>query len=107
MEVPPCSTVAAVSRSTDKLDVFVTGIDGRVYTAAWEPSDGGNGWRGWQPVWHVKAPPGSPVGAVSRSTNKMDVFVTGADGKVWTAAWAPSDDGKGFRGWWKVGDLTV
>ena len=107
MQVPPCSTVAAVSRSMDKLDVFVTGVDGQVYTAAWEPSDGGNGWRGWWPVANIKAQPGSPVGAVSRSANKMDVFVAGSDGKVWTAAWQPSDGGKGFRGWWKVSNITV
>jgi len=107
LEVPPCSTITAVSRSVNKLDVFVTGIDGRVYTAAWEPSDGGNGWRGWWPVANIKAQPGSPIGAVSRSANKLDVFIAGADGKVWTAAWEPSDGGNGFRGWWKVGDLTM
>jgi len=110
LEVPLCSTVTAVSRSANKLDVFVTGIDGRVYTAAWEPSNGRKerrGWRGWWPVANIKTQPGSPVSAVSRSANKLDVFVAGADGKVWTAAWEPSDDDNGFRGWWKVGDLNV
>ena len=106
LEVPPCSTATAVSRSPNNLDVFVTGIDGRVYTAAWQPSHGGNGWRGWWPVANLKAQPGSPVGAVSRSANKLDIFFAGADGRVWTAAWEPSDGGNGFRGR-KVGDLNV
>ena len=97
LEVPPCSTVTAMSQSANKLDVFV---DGQVYTAAWEPSDGGNGWRGWWPVANIKVQPGSPVGAVSRSANKLDVFVAGADSKVWTAAWEPSDGANRFRGWW-------
>jgi len=35
-----------VSRSTDKLDIFVTGTDGGVYKAAWEP-DFADGWHGW------------------------------------------------------------
>ena len=107
LEVPSCSTATAVSRSPNNLDVFVTGIDGRVYTAAWEPSHGGNGWRGWWPVANLKTQPGSPVSGVSRSANKLDIFYAGADGKVWTAAWEPSDGGNGFRGPWKVGDLTV
>lgn len=50
-----------------------------MYTAAWEPSDGGNGWRGLWPVANIKAQPGSPVGAVSRLANKLDVFVAGAE----------------------------
>ena len=56
-----------VSRSQDKLDVFVTGINGKVYTAAWEPSDGGAGFRGW---WHVAgglAEPGVVLESLVRS----------------------------------------
>ena len=106
LEVPPCSTATVVSRSANNLDVFVTGIDGQVYTAAWEPSNGGNGWRGWWPVANLKAQPGSPVSAVSHSANKLDIFVAGADGKVWSASREPSDGGKEFTRR-KVGDLTV
>jgi hypothetical protein len=29
--------VTAVLRSADKLDIFVTGTDGGVYTAVWQP----------------------------------------------------------------------
>ena len=89
------------------MDVFATGVDGKVYTAAWQPSDGGTGFRGWWPVAGGLAKPGAPVAVVSRSSDKMDIFVTGTDGRVWTAAWQPSDGGNGFRGWWPVGDLHV
>ena len=34
----PGAPVTAVSRRKDNLDVFVVGQDGRVWTAAWEPS---------------------------------------------------------------------
>jgi hypothetical protein len=37
--------VTVVSCSTDKLDVFIVGLDGRAYTAAWEKGD--PDWRGW------------------------------------------------------------
>jgi len=35
--LPLLRYVTAVSRSQDKLDVFVIGTDNRVYTVAWEP----------------------------------------------------------------------
>jgi hypothetical protein len=41
--------VTAVSRGTDKLDIFVVGTDGGVWTASWEPSFT-DGWRGWRRI---------------------------------------------------------
>jgi hypothetical protein len=41
--------VGAVSRNTDKLDIFATDTDGAVQTAAWEP-DFGSDWHGWRPA---------------------------------------------------------
>ena len=95
----PGAPVNAVSRSRDKLDVFVTGTDGRVYTAAWEASFT-DGWHGWWPIGSIQVPQGSPVNAASRSTDKLDVFVTDTNGVVQTAAWEP-----GFtsgHGWWEL-----
>lgn len=107
---PQGARVHAVSRSTGKLDIFVTDLTGRVMTAAWEPGSN-DGWHGW---WHVndgRALPGgrviagAPVTAVSRSTDKLDIFVVGIDGGVYTAAWEPGADG--WHGWWPVGDLEL
>jgi hypothetical protein len=49
--------------------------------------------------------PGAPVGAVSRSTDHLDVFVAGLDTQPFTAAWRPGDDD--FRGWWPIGSLIT
>ena len=49
----------AVSRSTDKLDIFSVGTDYHVYTAAWEAGD--TSWRGWWPVLGGVAAPGTSV----------------------------------------------
>jgi hypothetical protein len=147
----PGAAVTAVTRSANKLDVFVVGLDGRVYTAAWEPAFGSTwrgwwaigglrapqgapvhacvrapdkldvfatdaagaiqtaaweagvpgGWRGWWPINGGRAAPGAPVTAASRSRDKLDVFVTGLDGRAWTAAWTPTSGG--WRGWWPMG----
>jgi hypothetical protein len=95
--------VSAVSRSTNKLDVFAVGLDGRVYTAAWQPGD--KTWRGWWAIDGIECAPCAPVAAVCRSVDKLDIFAVALDGGVYTAAWQAGD--KAWKGWWRVGNLTV
>jgi hypothetical protein len=90
----PGAHVTVVSRNTDKLDIFVVGTDGRVYTAAWEPGFT-DWWHGWWPIGNIRVPHGAPVHAVSRSADKLDIFVTDVNGVIQTAAWEP-----GFSDWW-------
>jgi V8-like Glu-specific endopeptidase len=96
----PGAAVTAVSRNTDKLDVFVVGLDGRVWSAAWEPSFP-DWWHGWWPIGNVRAPQGAPVHAVSRSADKLDIFVTDVNGAIMTAAWEPAFT-DGWHGWWAL-----
>ncbi len=97
----PGSAVAAVSRDPNKLDLFVIGTDGGVYSAAWDANVAG-GWRGWWQILTGYARPGSGVTAVSRDANKLDVFMVGTDGAVWTAAWDANVAGGQWRGWWRI-----
>jgi hypothetical protein len=90
--------VTGISRSADKLDIFVTGGDGGIYTAAWEPGD--TAWRGWWRIGTATAPARSWVTAESRSADKLDVFVTRTGGSIATAAWQPGDES--WRGWWQI-----
>jgi hypothetical protein len=99
-QAAPGAAVTAVSRSTDHLDIFVTGTDGGVYSAAWEP-DFADGWHGWWRIGGVVAPQGAPVHAVSRSTDKLDIFVTDVSGATMSAAWEP-DFADGWHGWWHL-----
>ena len=97
---PQGAYLGAVTRSVDKLDVFGTDVGGRTLTAAWEPAFQ-DGWHGW---WHInggQAAPGAPLTAVSRSVDKLDVFVVGADNTTYTAAWEPSF-ADGWHGWWNL-----
>jgi hypothetical protein len=102
---PQGAYVGAVSRSADKLDIFVTDVNGVIQTAAWEPANT-DGWHGWWELNGGRAAPGAPVTAVSRSTDKLDVFVTGTDGGVYTAAWEP-DFTDWWHGWWRIGGLVA
>ena len=103
-KLPQGAPVHAVSHATDKLDIFFTDRDGRVMSAAWQPSM--PTW--WQGFWHIRgamAAAGAPVSAVSRGADKLDIFVVGQDGHVHTAAWRP--DSNGWQGWWRIGDITL
>lgn len=105
--VPQRGYVHAVSRSLDRLDIFVTDTQGRIMSAAWHPSHAAEGWHGW---WHLNggmAAPGAPVTAVSRSADQLDIFVTGTDQRVYTAAWHPSHAAEGWRGWWQIPGVKV
>lgn len=90
-----------MSRSANKLDIFVTGTDWGVYTAAWEPAFAG-GWHGWWRLNGGAAALGAAVTAVSRAPNKLDAFVVGGDSRIYTAAWEPAFS-DWWHGWWPMG----
>jgi len=97
----PGGTVSAVARDPNKLDIFMAGTDGAIYTAAWDAAVAG-GWRGWWPILSGRTQPGGTVSAVARDPNKLDIFVAGTDGVIYTAAWDAAVAG-GWRGWWPIG----
>jgi hypothetical protein len=100
---PPGSAISAVSRDPNKLDVFVVGNNGRIYTAAWDQNVSQGKWRGWWNIQEGKdCPPGAPVSAVSRDPNKLDVFVVGNNGRIYTAAWDQNVSQGKWRGWWNI-----
>jgi hypothetical protein len=93
----PGGHVTAVSRRQGQLDVFTVGIDGVVYTCAWNASEG---WKGWWPIPGITAPPGAYTAAVSRSLDQLDIFVAADGGKIMSAAWNPSQPA--WAGWWNI-----
>jgi hypothetical protein len=93
---PAGSSISAVSRNTDELDVFIVGNDGAIYTGWWSSSVDWPmaGWRRISP--RTTAPMRAPVSAVSRNSDQLDVFIVGNDGAVYTGWWNPASD-------WPVG----
>jgi hypothetical protein len=78
------SAPAAVSRNTNRIDVFYVGPNGHLWTSWWDGS---------QSVWW-SAPTdlggvqlSSAPAAVSRNTNRIDVFYVGPNGHLWTSWW--------------------
>jgi hypothetical protein len=96
--------IAAVSRRPDSLSVVVVGGDGVTYSGAWDQGRREGRWRGWWSINGGRSQPSAAISLVARSPQQLDVWVTGTDGRIYTAAWdAASDvfDGA-WRGWWPV-----
>ena len=95
--------VSIVARDSGKLDVFSVRNDGAVSTAAWDHDMANGEWLGWWSVAGGETVPGGWVTAVSRAPNKLDVFMVGKDGGVYTAAW---ESGGAWQGWWRIKDMV-
>src|SRR6476646_11735021 len=73
------------AEDTDKIDIFWTGADGGINShffseeKPWNEHGPFNLVPGNAPL---AAKPGASVGAVSRNTDKIDIFWTGADGGI-------------------------
>lgn len=100
--IPPGGTITAVSRDPNKLDIFLVSTDGGIYTAAWDANVANGQWQGWWRILNGVAGAGSGVAAVSRDPNKLDVFIVGTDGAIWTAAWDANVANGQWRGWWRI-----
>ena len=94
------TVVSCVARSSNCLDIFVTGKDSKVRTAAWGPQTAYK-WAGWWTVGQGLFLPGTPIAAVSRSENLLDLFAIGLDGRVWSAAWGAYTEGI-WHGWFPI-----
>ena len=47
--------------------------------------------------------PGTPIAAVARNPNQLDLFITGNDGVVSTSWWTAGSDWSGLKGWRPIG----
>jgi hypothetical protein len=92
------SSVAAVARKPDHLDLFATGTDGGIYSTYW---DDGSDWAGWFRIDDGFAKGASSVAAVARNPDQMDLFVRGSDGGIYSTYW---DSASGWAGWFRIDD---
>jgi hypothetical protein len=86
---PAGAPVAAVSRNRNQLDVFVCGLDGRVYTSWWSS---GSDWSGlgdhWRNIGAPIGPPPATIGALGTGPISFDGDVpVGGDSQL--TLWFP------------------
>ena len=107
VQAPTAAAVTAVSRDPNKLDAFVVDRNGRTMTAATDDSFDHGPWRGWWEIQGGRAKPGAPIACVNRGSHRLDVFVVGTDGGIYTAAWDQQVANGAWRGWWRIGNLVA
>jgi len=86
---------AVASRASNRLDVFVRGVDNKLYWKTWNGSD----WSMWGTI---GAPPGgvtSDPAAVSMGPNDIELFVRGADNACWQRSYSSGS----WSGWGSLG----
>ncbi len=91
----PGSPVTAVSRHSDRFDVFTVGSDLRVHTISWN----GRAWSAWGPVGSLVCRPGSIVTVIARTPDQMDLFTTASDGSTMSTWWSATG---GFADWFHL-----
>lgn len=87
---------AVVARTTDHMDVFVTGIDGAVYSVYW---DDASGWASFSRVDPSFTKALTGVSVAARSSDHMDLFVTGTDGGIYSVYW---DNATGWATFFRI-----
>lgn len=80
--------VTLVSCLKDRMDAFVVGLDGQVYTSSWWP---GGTWSDWRAIGGITTAPCARITAISRMSGAIDVFAVAKDGHVYQASsWVSS-----------------
>jgi hypothetical protein len=104
------SVVWPASRNPNRVDVFVVGHEGGIFTSG--RNDGGN----WEPWFRIddsrtvpaadedEGIPNSVVSAVARDPDRLDVFVVGHDGRIYTSG---QDAGGDWEPWIPIGDVAA
>jgi hypothetical protein len=98
---PAATPLAAIARTPNNLDLFICGNDGRVYTSWWSA---GSDWSGLNDKWRSIGgvfPAGTPLAAVARTPNNLDVFICGGNGRVYTSWWSAGSDWSGVHDNWR------
>src|SRR5208283_2630275 len=92
-------TAAWAPRSPDHLDLFLSSLDGVVWSTWWEAATGWQPWFAIHP--EVKAAVGAPVTAVwaPHQPDHLDLFMTGTDGAVWSTWW---ERAHGWQPWFTI-----
>ena len=98
------TSIAAVSRLQNHMDIFRVGLDGTIWSSWWH--DDVQSWRPWFQIHpQTKFAQESPLTAVARRSDHLDLFITGHDGAIWSSWW--HDDAQGWRPWFRIHPQTV
>ncbi len=106
------STISAVARQPNHLDLFVVGKDDAVYSTWWDANASSGAWNhGWFRIGDAHfgdgftVNQGTTIAAVARQPNHLDLFVIGKDGAIYSTWWDANVSGGAWKhGWFRIAD---
>src|SRR5579872_4673192 len=108
IQAPSPATVTNLTRYQNHMDLFVTGVEGGVFSTYWDAS------RGWYYEWfrlidsafgdNFTIPQGAPITPLARYQDHMDLFVVGREGAIYTTHW--DANGNWDNHWYRLGDAN-
>jgi GH43 family beta-xylosidase len=90
------SAPAAVSRTTDRVDLFVRTANNAIATKSWN----GSSWSAWQDLGQGAAGLVSAPSAASWNAGRMHIYALGRDGNIWERYWTSA---AGWANWQSIG----
>ncbi|MGI8783684.1 MAG: neuraminidase-like domain-containing protein [Acidobacteriota bacterium] len=100
--IPLYSPVTAIARSDLNIDVFVVGDDGSIQGfGLHKPAPDQSHIRDpkWFRIGTLSVPKRSPIAAVARGQQNLDLFVVGKDGRIYQAWWDPQFNEGAWSEW--------
>jgi hypothetical protein len=101
----PGTSITAISRYPQHLDLFCVGSDLGIYSTWWDISTAASGWAAWFRVAGGVAAPGTTITVVARNPNHLDLFAVGSDHGIYSIWW--DANGGWARNWFRISNLTA
>ncbi len=95
----PGAPIATLSARTGESSLYVTDLQGRVWTDFYAP--GASSWSGWLALGTNRFP-GSYITAVSTAPGATSLYTMGSDGQVWSKSFAAG--ATAWSGWYGLGN---
>ena len=89
--------ITAISRKSNQIDLFTTGLDGAVWSTFWTQEQGWNTWFQIHPQTGFSQH--TPVTVISREPEQLDIFKIGFDGVLWSNFW---NQANGWHDWFQI-----
>lgn len=106
----PGARVAALSLSEGATSLYITGLDGRVWSNFFPRPNGHPEWFGWFPIGVNNFPLGADIAAVSPRPGATSLFIVGLDnegrggGQVWSAFFPDPRSPGHWSPWFAIGE---
>jgi hypothetical protein len=85
----PGSSISALSLGEGQTSLYLTGLDGKVWSNFFPRPDGQHEWLGWFPIGPIAFRTVAEPVALSTRPGGTSLFVPGSDGRIWSAYFDP------------------